>query len=263
MRMGAMNDPKKNLSSEIEKISKLKFDFIDLTYEWASHERFDREKVKERLTKLNLGVVGHTNPTLPAVYPLPGIKKASWMELKEAFDFFEFLGCEKVSIHPFYYNSHMSDEELISENIILLKKSIDYCSGKGMKLMIENCFSPFGSAREIERITKEIPELSIHLDIGHMNLLQDFDWELNSFLDKFGDKIAHFHIHDNYGNVDAHLPLGCGTVDWASLANKIKKIGYDGTFTLEVFSNDDDYLKISKDKWQSIWNQAFKSNRPL
>lgn len=254
MKIGSMNNPEEDVLLEIKRIAEQNFDFIDLTYEWPGVNYAKKGEVKKLLDKYGLGIIGHTNPTLPAAYPSKKVMDACWEDLKDAFNFFSYIGAKKVSIHPFYYTAHLNEKDLLHENIKILNKSLEYCCKIGIELMIENCFSPFGSAREIETIFKAVPGIKIHLDVGHMNLLDDFETEIEVFLNKFSNEIAHCHIHDNNGDDDSHLSLGCGTINWERFASLLKRSGYDGTFTLEVFCSDCEYLIFSKNKWERLWS---------
>ena len=49
-----------------------------------------------------------------------------------------------------------------------------------------------------------------------------------------GKHIKCLHIHDNNGERDQHMYPFLGTLDMDSLVAGLKKIGYDGYFTLEA-----------------------------
>jgi sugar phosphate isomerase/epimerase len=42
------------------------------------------------------------------------------------------------------------------------------------------------------------------------------------------------HVHDNRGRDDDHLVPYQGSIDWASALVHMQKIGYDGTYLLEL-----------------------------
>jgi sugar phosphate isomerase/epimerase len=64
------------------------------------------------------------------------------------------------------------------------------------------------------------------------------------------------HLHDNKGgSADLHLPLGTGTVDVRGAVGLLKRFGYDGTITLEVFTPDPHHLAYSRDLLQRIWRE--------
>jgi len=91
----------------------------------------------------------------------------------------------------------------------------------------------------------------LHLDIGHANL---FGRKPEDFIKKFRNKIKHVHLHDNNGNEDLHLPMGCGSIDWEKTLKTLKKC-YNGTITLEVFSKDKEYVLLTKEKLRKLWNR--------
>jgi sugar phosphate isomerase/epimerase len=71
-----------------------------------------------------------------------------------------------------------------------------------------------------------------------------------NYINTFKDKIIHIHWHDNHGNRDKHLPIGAGLIDHQRAIKALKKIYYDRTITLEVFTNRSD-AKASTNKFKS------------
>src|SRR5256885_13290799 len=58
---------------------------------------------------------------------------------------------------------------------------------------------------------------------------------------------SHVHLHDNRGgNLDLHLPLGAGNINLAASMSALRSCGYDGTITLEVFTDDLNLLRDRK-----------------
>ena len=97
------------------------------------------------------------------------------------------------------------------------------------------------------------PTIGFHLDIAHAQVRGN---RTHEFLTVFGERLAHVHLSDNSGRADDHLPLGAGRLDWKRLIRALKRTGYDGTITLEVFSDDRDYLLASHRKLRAAWDQA-------
>ena len=80
---------------------------------------------------------------------------------------------------------------------MFLKKVNEFCQKINIELMLENFLYPFDSPEQFQKVIKEIPNLKIHLDIGHINLAHEDCVEVTKiFFNKFGDKISHLHIHD-------------------------------------------------------------------
>ena len=75
------------------------------------------------------------------------------------------------------------------------------------------------------------------LDIGHANHARYPADEM------YFDSIKHIHIHDNFGDEDAHLALGEGSIDLNHIVNTLEKNNYDGIYIIEV--NDYDSIKKS------------------
>jgi len=75
------------------------------------------------------------------------------------------------------------------------------------------------------------------LDIGHANHAGYSADEI------IFDSIKHVHAHDNFGDDDAHLPLGEGNIKLNDIINSLESKNYKGIYILEV--NDFDSIKKS------------------
>lgn len=63
-------------------------------------------------------------------------------------------------------------------------------------------------------------------------------------LERYGDRLAALHLHDNGGKHDQHrLPFD-GDVDWPNVMRKIAKTGYTGAVTLEPMNWDYESMQI-------------------
>lgn len=100
------------------------------------------------------------------------------------------------------------------------------------RLALENVFE-----REPEDILPLFDALGqdrvgLCLDVGHANAFGRAP--LAAWVQAFGARIGHLHLHDNDGSSDAHQRLGAGSVDFASLFAALAP--YDPPFavTLEV-----------------------------
>jgi sugar phosphate isomerase/epimerase len=105
---------------------------------------------------------------------------------------------------------------------------------------------------EFHEIFKGFPELRLTLDIGHANLGSGKN-RSTEFIHHFGYRIGHVHANDNFGKEDNHLPIGAGVIDFEKILKELNQTQYNETITLEVFSRDRDYLKISMEKIKRMW----------
>lgn len=96
------------------------------------------------------------------------------------------------------------------------------------------------------------------LDIGHAHIEDAKGKRAVKFIERFPERIDHIHISDNLGGADNHLPVGAGSVNFHEIVQALKGIGYDETITLEVFSKDRDYLKMSRNKVAAMFAAIHK-----
>jgi len=109
-------------------------------------------------------------------------------------------------------------------------------------IAVENCLS----LDAVQNITDAVSELGVCLDTGHANL--DIDHSILDHVNVFGERLVHLHIHDNHGHggerrapggpdmddLDEHLPIGEGTIDWQALGVALQGFGYAGSAVLEI-----------------------------
>jgi len=257
MKIGVMNNPMGNLMKEIAWIGENRFDFIDLTLEPPNAYSLDIEidKIDELLGKYGLDAVGHTAYYLPLASPFRAFCDLALKELENCFSVFNRLNITKVNLHPDENSASIFNrDEAIKRNINGIKRAEKIARDYGLVLMVENSGKIFNSVDELETLFGKIPDLQLHLDVGHSNLNVEKN-RAEEIIERFHNKLAHIHFSDNKGgNADLHLPLGAGLISWEQIIRSIKKHNYDGTITLEVFSRDRRYLLASREKLLEMWN---------
>lgn len=75
------------------------------------------------------------------------------------------------------------------------------------------------------------PQYGYCMDVGHA-LIQRGSGGPQEYHHLLHDRLTHFHLHDNRGRQDEHLPCGAGIVDWAWVREVLG--GFAGTVALEV-----------------------------
>jgi sugar phosphate isomerase/epimerase len=261
MKYGAMNFPIKPLLREIEEIGKIGFDYVELTMDppEATPQKIlvQKHSIQEALHRYGMGIMGHL-PTFVWTSDLyESLRKASLQENFEALEAAAELGIEKVVLHPAYITG--LGKFLIDRVKGYAMESIESILKKAVNLNITLCienmfpqahflFQPY----EFQSVFEAFPEIRLTLDIGHANLGGGKN-KSSEFIHHYGYRIGHVHANDNFGKEDSHLPIGAGIIDFEKILKEIKETQYDETITLEVFSKDRDYLKISKEKIKYIW----------
>jgi sugar phosphate isomerase/epimerase len=253
MKIGFPNYPRSDVIEEIEWIGRNKFDFIDLFLEEdkAVPKKIDIEKIKNSLLKYKLDVIGHTACYLPIGSPMKSLRIAAIEEIERYLKTFYNIGVEMVTIHANWPNSMFSSNEGIDFQVETLKILIKKAEKHDIKLIYEPTDTQKDNTKNISKILKRVPNLLLHLDIGHANL---YNRKPDLYIKRFNKRIRHVHLNDNTRNMDLHLPLGCGNINWYKTI-KILKQHYDGTITLEIFSRDRDYALLSKKKFRELWNK--------
>ncbi|MDB6109375.1 MAG: Xylose isomerase domain protein barrel [Pedosphaera sp.] len=258
MLIGTMNHPARDILAEIEWIAGLGLEFVDLTLEppKAAAWQVDPAVLRAALEKHHLPVVGHTAYYLPLANPFESIRRAAVGELIACLGVFAKVGARWMNLHP-DHNVPMHDRPFVIErNLQSLRELTVAAHDHNIGLMIENLPGKFNTVAQLAPLLEALPDLGFHLDIGHSNLLLDYN-SADELITAYGSRLRHVHLHDNKGGAyDLHAPLGTGTVDIPHHLRTLKRSGYDGTITLEVFTPDHHYLAYSRDILRRIWSQA-------
>ncbi|MEM3574662.1 MAG: sugar phosphate isomerase/epimerase [Candidatus Bathyarchaeia archaeon] len=264
MRYGAMNFPARPVLAELEAIGRMGFDFIELTMDppEATPEKLlaNREPISDALSAHGMDAIAHLPCFVRTADLYDSIRLASRMEVFKAIDALPELGIRIANLHPSYIPRmarHMGDHGL-RLGMDFLREALERAEEKGVDITIENMCPSDGwlsEPEEFEEVLRAFPRAGFTLDLGHANLLAPRNRSIE-FLRRFGGRLRHLHVHDNFGLSDEHLPPLCGNVDFAGIFSAIKRSGYDGTMTLEVFSKDRDYLRIALEKAKGLWGSA-------
>ncbi len=124
--------------------------------------------------------------------------------------------------------------DALSLNIKIFNKLLSFCSDHGIVASIENRVERnlFGSSiDDLRKLTRKLPELKLCIDIGHANVAK---LDLEKAHKELGSCIVLYHVHDNNGLKDEHLPPFLGSIDWL----KIRKFMLRAPMIPEVYCWD-------------------------
>jgi sugar phosphate isomerase/epimerase len=164
-------------------------------------------------------------------------------QIKDSIDLANKINAEAVVVHPglatFLANKYFLDKvyDYANESI---KELGEYGNDSGVLTTIENMPNFDGMLyKNMEDLNELLVSLdmSMTLDIGHANHV-GYPAEAMYF-----DSIKHIHAHDNFGDDDAHLALGEGSIELNTIINIFEKKNFDGIYIIEV--NDYDSIKKS------------------
>ncbi len=253
-----MNNPQLDPLGEVGWCREHHFDFLDLTLEpGAAHpKQVGVKKLHRALQEASLEIIGHTAYYLPWASPFETLRKAALKEMEWALEVFADLGASRVTVHPdrsipFAFHA----DTILEKNMESLERMEEIAHPLGIQILVENMDRFFNTAEQIRKALDRMPRLGFHLDVGHANLNVERN-RTEEFLKAFRERLVHVHLSDNFGkSEDLHLPLGAGTIPWKKVIPMLKKSGYDGTITLEVFSPDRRYLLFSREKLRELWEK--------
>lgn len=103
----------------------------------------------------------------------------------------------------------------------------------GVRIAVEvipNEISGAGSLTHFVEHDLEGTSVGICLDFGHAHM----DGDVVDAVEAVSEHLIATHIHDNRGRTDDHLVPFDGTIDWPAALTAVQKVGYDGTFLLEL-----------------------------
>jgi sugar phosphate isomerase/epimerase len=261
--IGAMNHPERNVLDEIAWMAATGMEFIDLTLEppGTPSWNLDTGALRRALESSGMGVVGHTAWYLPMASAIPEIRCGAVAELKRCLERFGEVGAKWMNLHPDRHTPWHPRQFLIERNLDTIRELLPHAHQCGVGLMIENLPGDYNSALQLGELLDPVPELGLHLDVGHANL-QVAQNTTREILEAYGRRLRHAHLHDNKGgHADLHLPLGTGTVDLRDSVRALQSCGYDGTITLEVFSPDRHYLQYSRDLLRQTWEEELHQQK--
>jgi sugar phosphate isomerase/epimerase len=262
MLYGAMNSPLRPVLQELEEIARLGFDYLELTMDppcaHYSVIRGSRQDLLKGLDRLGMGLVIHL-PTFVSTADLTeSLREASVQEtllsLREASE----LQPLKAVLHPSFIQGlgAMARDQARQYADRALERVLEEAERLSLPVCVENLFPrslSLKSPEDFEPVFRKYPAARLALDTGHANIGEGGTERIISFIAVHGSRIGHIHASDNSGRDDEHLPVGAGSIDFPRVVRKLRDAGYDGTITLEVFSRDRDYLRISREKLAAMF----------
>jgi len=184
------------------------------------------------------------------------LRRASVCELRRCLEVFSRVGARWMNVHPDRHTPMHDRSFYIAQNRRSFDELMPDAHRLGVGMMIENLPGDYNSAAQLGDLLEPEPELGLHLDIGHANLEVRSN-TTEEILEAYSSRLRHVHLHDNRGGfADLHLPLGAGNIDLPRVIRCLKRRGYDGTITPEVFTSDRRYLTYSRDVLKRVWDET-------
>lgn len=170
---------------------------------------------------------------------------------EEAFAYARKRGAAFVVVHTNeqWHGPRKETQELVKKRLHHIERLAQRLHGAAM--VIENVgLMQYNLFNEEEYITllAEFPTVQALLDVGHGHVN---GWDLCRLVRTLGSRIAAFHLHDNDGASDQHVPIGTGTIDWQHLLPTIQTYAPEAVWVLEYANGS---FKTAADLMRHIEN---------
>lgn len=253
MEIGFPNNPKNDLEKEIEWTASNGFGYLDLYLEEGrtAPDKINPEKIKNLLNRHGFVRKSHMPWYIPIGSPIKTIRDAAVAETERYFKVFAYLGIEWTTLHTHWCKGSFNLRDMLNFQTETLGKIVRKAKEYNIKIMLEPADAEEDSVENVKTMLESVKDLHFLLDTGHANLWGRKPVDYIAALHRY---LAHVHIHDNYRNLDLHLPIGCGSIDWENTVKNLKYY-YDGTITLEIFSRHRDMVTMSRDKLLHYWKK--------
>ncbi len=192
---------KKNLEAQMQDLRK-KYEKEGQIQMYVPSDDYVKEKMKK--TFVELGLKAYEKPSKPMIV-----------------------------IENFYPEFTLSNPTQLASTIKEIREEL------ANKLVKEKGISRSRAQREAQEL------IGMNVDIGHLNLWKKYknpktgkpytNKEIIDWVNDVYPYIKHVHVTDNFGDLDAHLPVGWGNAPVKEFIDTLRKKGWKGRAILETF----------------------------
>lgn len=160
----------------------------------------------------------------------PNVRANAMVRFRQTAALAARLGVRRIVVHGGFIPYVYFPEWYVEQSVNFWKEFLSDAPDD-LLLAVENVMEP-GPEMLVEiACGVDDPRLGLCLDVGHANTVVSktppADWLAPMLPD-----LQHVHLHDNHGELDEHLPLGTGTIDFAPILT-VLAAHPDITITLE------------------------------
>lgn len=135
-----------------------------------------------------------------------------------------------------------------------IERILKVCEKVNVPIALENLIHNEIILEHLFEKHKDNPHLKFCYDCGHNHCFTpNYD-----FLEKYGDKLACLHLHDNEGDEDSHTLNRYGNIDWKELASKLAKCN-EVNLDYELLM----YKRLNTDTEEDVLKTCYNQAREL
>lgn len=185
--------------------------------------RVDRDRSQDTLHGPFLDITVHSEDSL--------IRKASDYRIRQACEIALRLQVKAIILHtnfiPNFYDEKYRQGWVDRNEKYLTGLLRDY---PGLSVYMENMFDEEPDCLLALARRMEGQRFAICLDLAHAHISKT---EIALWQEACGPYVAHYHLNDNHGRVDEHLPVGDGNISWKEILPLLNR---EASVLLEVNS---------------------------
>jgi len=111
---------------------------------------------------------------------------------------------------------------------------------RGASLGVKIAFENLRKTAYLDYVMGKIPNAYFCFDCGHENLYNGGD----GVLERYANRLACMHLHDNNSCIDNHFLPYDGHIDWPRMARRLAGIDFKCNLCFEVFCKPEDYASF-------------------
>jgi sugar phosphate isomerase/epimerase len=233
MRIGASTYSREPFPKQVDEVREAGFDYAELDLTWVT---WDPERLRTEAEALAKRL-----PIPTAHLPPSQFHQADLARFVGFMDALAPLGTKVFNAH--FLEARSAPRISAPTKTSWLSDLVRAATDRDVVVTLENVDEP---PEVLRKVLDAIPDLRYCLDVGHAHLDKRTDGA-RTYLAALGDRLGLAHIHDNHGGPgeagDEHLPFGQGMIDLERDVTALKKSGYGGYVTLEIFKGIPDDKK--------------------
>lgn len=133
-----------------------------------------------------------------------------------------------------------------------LKASLDYAEEKQVMLAFEDHFGIGTKVDDFMKILELVDDERLKVNLDTANATNGSAVDLARLV---ADRVVNTHLSDRKEH-NHQVVVGKGDIDFEGVFRELKKAGYDGWLSMEVFVGGKENLQFSVDHIRNAWNNA-------
>lgn len=172
--------------------------------------------------------------------PDPRFKEVTYQRTIQALNTATDLGADTVVFHANFIapiRDKTYRDGWTERMVTFFGPVAEYAEQLGIQIALENMweFDPAIIRVVLEGVAS--PALNACLDVGHAHLFSTLPFR--DWLDDLREWIVYIHMNNNYGDIDVHMGLDDGVMDYEAILPQLMQLPHTPRFVLEIEEVDD------------------------